>query len=129
MPHLKALFLSFCLVSFFTVANASESPESALGMFDFSLNSTTLDISRGTPEHTSISLSAANVIIEEQVKDFESYHVFTLPGEPFVMEEGNPSIPQISRFYRIPNTGGVDLVINPGEFELLENVNTLPLQF
>ncbi len=121
------LFCSFLLL-FALVASASELPPAPLGTIDYSLSSTPLEISKGSPEHTSISLPFPNIVIEDHFEDFENYQVFGIPGEPFVMEDGVPSVPQVSRFYRIPNTGSAELVFLNTEFELIGNVKPKPYQ-
>ena len=51
------------------------------------------------------------------------------PESLFINDEGCPSIPQISRIYRIPNTGSAKFKLVNAEFEVLENINPLPLQY
>ncbi len=119
------LFIA-CLSLFSIIGLAVGTEQAPLGTVDYSLSSTALEISRGNLACTSVSLASPDVIVEDQVVDFATYQVFAMPGEPFIMEEGNPAVPQVSRFYRIPNTGGVDLLITNSEFELMDNVNPLP---
>jgi hypothetical protein len=57
---------------------------------------------------------------------YENFEVFEIAGEPFLSEEGCPAVPQIRRFYRIPNTGGVDLVIERADYDVLDNIHPLP---
>ena len=132
MHRFRDLMFLFCLVLLLQLVSsvsAAEMTPAPMGTVDYTLSSTPLEISRGNLSCTSISLSAPDVVVEELVVDNETYQYFGMPGEPFVMEEGNPAIPQIARFYRIPNTGGVDLVITNAEFELREGVNILPYKF
>jgi hypothetical protein len=68
------------------------------------------------------------VVVSEQMIDFDTYHSFTVPGEPWQWNEGCPAVPQVSRFYRIPNTGSVDLIVTEAEYDLTEGVNPLPVQ-
>ena len=60
--------------------------------------------------------------------DFENWQAFGLDGEPYLPAEGAPVIPQVSRFYRIPNTGSVDLVIGDSQFRIVDDVNPYPYQ-
>ncbi|MBU1636105.1 carboxypeptidase regulatory-like domain-containing protein [bacterium] len=85
-----------------------------------------LDVSRTAPEFTSISIDNPDIQVVEMVENFETYQLFALEGEPFIQTEGNPSVPQITRLYRIPNTGGVDLVIRNAEFEIQNGINPYP---
>jgi hypothetical protein len=87
-----------------------------------------LEVSRTSPEHTSISLHSPDVTITTQAVGYENFQVFELAGEPLVPEEGCPAVPQVTRFYRIPNTGSVDLIVTEEEFELVEGINALPVQ-
>ena len=66
--------------------------------------------------------------MDKVVVDFQEYHAFSLPGEAVLFEEGRPSVPQITRYYRIPNSGSVELNIANAAFDLIENVNPLPVQ-
>ena len=68
------------------------------------------------------------MVVSEQVIDFETYNTFTVPGEPWQWNEGCPAVPQVTRFYRIPNTGSVDLIVTEAEYDLIEGVNPLPVQ-
>ena len=121
----------FLLVFHLSLSFASPSNSMAmpLGAIDYSGGNSSLHVLRGSPEYTSIALESPSIVMEEKSKDLETFQVFGLPGEPFIMEEGVPTVPQVSRFYRIPNTGGVDLVIsNLDDFELRENINVMPYQ-
>ncbi|HEY3295324.1 MAG TPA: C25 family cysteine peptidase [bacterium] len=77
---------------------------------------------------TSISMQTPAVMMREQVVDFQTYQSFGIAGEVSIPTEGSPSIPQVSRLYRIPNTGGADLVITNADFELVENITPYPVQ-
>ena len=125
----RALLPLLCLIVWSGSAGASEITNLPLGVWDFSGSAVPLNVSRTSPEYTSITLENPGIVVEERVIDFETYHSFGIPGEPFVMEEGNPAVPQISRFYRIPNTGSVEMDVELGDFELVDNINPLPLQF
>jgi hypothetical protein len=87
-----------------------------------------LDITKMSPAHTSISLRSPAVVTENQVVGYENFQAFSLQGEPFIPAEGHPTVPQVSRFYQIPNTGGVDLVISDAEYDVVDNINSLPYQ-
>ena len=90
--------------------------------------SSALDVSRTSPEHTAISLTASALTVDEVVVDFHTYHVIRLPGEPVLFDEGAPALPRVTRYYRIPNTGSVELFFNNATFESLENIDPLPAQ-
>ncbi len=87
-----------------------------------------LEVSRTSPKYTAISLTGAEIAVSDVVVDYQSYQEFRLSGEPVLFAEGKPSVPQVSRFYRIPNTGSVELQIRDAEYDLLENVNAFPVQ-
>ncbi|MBU0691847.1 hypothetical protein KKH18_08540, partial [bacterium] len=87
-----------------------------------------LNISRSNYEFTSISLSSPQVEIDEVVVDLETYHSLSIPDESIYYREGCPAVPQITRFYRIPNTGSVDLVIREASYSLVDDINSLPIQ-
>lgn len=98
------------------------------GTIDPAASEANLVVSRTSPEYTTISLESPNIILEEKVVDFEAYHVFGIPGEPFYFDEGSPAVPQVSRLYRIPDTGGVELAITDVEYEVLDGIHPYPLQ-
>jgi hypothetical protein len=85
-----------------------------------------LEVSRTSPEHTTISLRFPDVTTSTETVGYEHFQAFTLEGEPVRPAEGCPTVPQVSRFYRIPNTGGADVVVNEADFDVIENVNALP---
>src|SRR3989339_1083320 len=68
-----------------------------------SLSSARLEISRTSPQHTSISLLDPGIEITEFTSGFETYQVPMIEGEFFIQEQGSPAVPQIVRFCRIPN--------------------------
>lgn len=49
-----------------------------------------------------------------------------IPGERVLVREGYPALPHVTRLYRIPNTGSVNLVINGAEYRIEENFNAVP---
>ncbi|HEY3296555.1 MAG TPA: C25 family cysteine peptidase [bacterium] len=82
-----------------------------------------LDISRTSPAHTSISMRSPNVAVTTVAVNGANHQVFSIEGETYLPVEGAPAVPQISRFYRIPNTGGADLVISEADFDVLDNID------
>jgi hypothetical protein len=85
-----------------------------------------LQVSKTSLEHTTISLNSPDISIGTESVGYERFQAFSLAGEPSIPEDGGPTLPQVTRFYRIPNTGSVDLVIEDAEYEVMENVNPLP---
>jgi hypothetical protein len=124
----RELVLSLCASLMFAYGTviAATQITSALSVSGLPGESITLDVSRTTPEYTSISISNPDIQVVEMVEDFETYQAFVLDGEPFIPEEGSPAVPQVTRFYRIPNTGGVDLIIRNVEFTVQDNINPYP---
>jgi hypothetical protein len=99
-----------------------------LGTVDFDRQNPALSISRDTPALTQIRLTSPNVLVVDTIADYTSYQIFGIPGEPFVYDDGTPTIPQITRLYRIPNTGSASLDILTADFDLVNGVNPLPYQ-
>ncbi|MBK6766006.1 MAG: hypothetical protein IPG71_06680 [bacterium] len=60
--------------------------------------------------------------------DGETYSAVDVPGERVLWKEGYPALPHITRLYRIPNTGSVDLVINGAEYTLQEDFYPVPVR-
>jgi len=85
-----------------------------------------LDISKTGPEYTSIRFDGSSLERQTIVKDYESYDFIGIDGEAVVTDDGSPALPYVSRFYRIPSRGGVDLVVTSAEYELVENYDALP---
>lgn len=85
-----------------------------------------LEVSQGSPDYTTISLRSPELVITDHVVGFEVFQAVEIPGEPTLPQEGNPVLPQITRFYRIPETGGVELAIQQAAFDLRGNFNPLP---
>ena len=126
MKRKLALILCASLTFASISAIAATQNTSALAVSGLPGEGIELDVSRTTPEFTSISINNPDVQIIDMVEDFETYQVLTIPGEPFIQDEGSPSVPQVTRFYRIPNTGDVDLIIRNAEFEIQEGINPYP---
>lgn len=128
MKHIFALAL--CLVFALTTCSVCAAADdlSAFGNLDFSRPLPSLSISKDSPEHTRISLESPVIQTLDVMVDYKPYRVYGLAGEPFDEMDGAPSIPQVTRLYRIPNTGAVDLRITQAEFEITENVDVFPQQ-
>jgi hypothetical protein len=107
---------------------AAEAPDVPLGLTNFGQSQANLEVRRTSPQLTSISLDQPTVSVSEQMIGYESYQTFTIPGEPWEWAEGSPAVPQVTRFYRIPNTGSVELLVTEQEYDLIEGVNPLPVQ-
>jgi hypothetical protein len=95
---------------------------------EFGRSEAHLQVLSTSPDFTAISLDQPAVVVSDQIIDFDTYNSFTVPGEPWQWDEGCPAVPQVARFYRIPNTGSVDLVVTEEEYDLIEGVNPLPVQ-
>ena len=116
------------LVLQLSVAFALAAGAPAFGALDMSHAQSVLSVSKGRPEHTAISLSAPPILPYDTLVGFDSYRLYALPGESFEYVDGRPCIPQVTRLYHIPNTGAVELRLNSTDFEVVENVDVLPLQ-
>ena len=95
---------------------------------DFSRTQGALQITKGTPEHTRISLTSPPILQKDSLVEFRSYRVYAMDAEPFEWMEGRPAIPQVTQLYHVPNTGSVYRVVNHSGFELADNVDVLPTQ-
>ena len=128
MARLFGLLLCIGMLLTVQPATATEAPEVPLGLTDFGRSEANLQVSSNSPELTTITLEQPDVVVSQQMIDFETYHSFTVPGEPWQWDEGCPAVPQVTRFYRIPNTGSVDLVVTDQEYDVIEGIYPLPVQ-
>ncbi|HEY3296942.1 MAG TPA: C25 family cysteine peptidase [bacterium] len=128
MGRLLGLLLCAFLLLTVTSTFASEISDLSLGMRDFTQSQAHLNVSRTSPELTRISLAAPVVVMQDQMVNYQSYQAFGIAGESFVKDIGSPTVPQVTRFYRIPNTGSAEMVISDADYDLVENVNSLPVQ-
>jgi hypothetical protein len=122
------LLLCFGLLFAPLLAQATGASDVPLGLTDFGRSEAHLQVQSSSPDFTVIALEQPTVTVSEQMVDFETYNSFTVPGEPWEWKEGCPAVPQVTRFYRIPNTGSVDLVVTEKEYDLIEGINPLPVQ-
>lgn len=94
----------------------------------FAGSAANLEVSSVLPGFTSIALRSPQVEIDNLAAGFDIYQVFSIPGEPLVTAEGYPSVPQVGRLYRIPNTGSAELRITAAEFDVIDNIDAFPYQ-
>jgi hypothetical protein len=128
MARLLGLLLSISMLLTLHPVLAAEAPDVPLGLTNFGQSQVNLEVRNVTSGLTSISMRDPAVVVSDQMIGFENYNSFTIPGEPWEWAEGSPAVPQVTRFYRIPNTGSVDLVVTEQEYDLIEGVNPLPVQ-
>lgn len=102
-------------------ATLSQLPEPAV-----SRSSAALEISSISPELTSIRFHNPEFVLGELMFEGETCQVTMLVGEPFRPDEGCPAVPQVTRLYRIPNTGSVELVTHNLDYELIESYKPYP---
>ncbi|HEY3296229.1 MAG TPA: C25 family cysteine peptidase [bacterium] len=125
-------FFMLCLCIWIAFASltafASEAPVVPLGTLDVEHSEANLTVSRTSPELTAISLSSPVVITQDQIVDYQSYKVFGIRGELSTTVEGSPTLPQVTRFYRIANTGGADVVITNSDYDVMDNISSFPVQ-
>jgi hypothetical protein len=107
---------------------AGEAADPPLGLTGFGSSEAHLQVRSSSPGFTTISLDQPEVVVSDQTIDFDTYQSFAIVGEPWQRNEGSPAVPQVTRFYRIPNTGSVDLIVTEQEYDLIEGVNPLPIQ-
>ncbi|MCL4305931.1 carboxypeptidase regulatory-like domain-containing protein [bacterium] len=75
-----------------------------------------LSVSTLGPEFTAIRWENAEFEVHSALIDGQRYSSVDIPGERIIVDEGYPAIPHVTRIYRIPNTGSVELVVNSAEF-------------
>jgi hypothetical protein len=109
-----------------TIATASQGTLPT-GAVDFSHSNGILQVSSVTPERTTIVLEDAPINMLDTVVDFRTYQTFAIEGEAILGTEGGPSVPQVGRLYRIPNTGSAELVMTDMAFDVIDNVTALPV--
>ncbi|MBU0507799.1 carboxypeptidase regulatory-like domain-containing protein [bacterium] len=126
--RLAGLLLCACALMIPAWGLAAASDPLPLGIVDYSQSASHLTVTRGTPEATTIALEVPHIVIEQRMVDYQPYQVFGIPGEPMRYTDGCPAIPHVTRFYRIPNTGNVELVVTAAEYELIEDIDAFPLQ-
>ncbi|MBL0061142.1 MAG: hypothetical protein IPP40_06570 [bacterium] len=85
-----------------------------------------LSVTSASLSLTSISLVNPAIEIANENLDFQVCQIATLGGEPIVSEPGAPAIPRVSRMYRIPELGGVNLIVRAAEYDVIENYNAFP---
>jgi hypothetical protein len=126
----RLLGLLLCLGTSLTVQPvlATGTLDVPVGLTDFGPSQANLRVQSSSPHFTAITLDQPSVAVGEQMIDFDTYHSFTIPSEPWQWNEGCPAVPQVTRFYRIPNTGSVDLIVTEQEYDVMEGVNPLPVQ-
>ncbi|MBK6764924.1 MAG: hypothetical protein IPG71_01075 [bacterium] len=86
----------------------------------------TLSVSKTGPEFTTIGFDGRDLQPFTVTKGFENYQVVALDGEAVIAQDGAPAVPHVTRFYRIPNTGSAELVIQNAEYDLVEGYEALP---
>jgi len=128
---MRQLLISVCL---FVIASSGAANDLApevdpiWGMQNVSHSGSALEVISSAPERTSVVLHNPPIAIVDSLADFRAYQAFILPGESFLYREGAPAIPQITRLYRIPNTGSVTVEIHQLDWETVEDVYPLPLR-
>ncbi len=128
MRRVAELLLCACLLVAPLSGMATETGLMPNGMLDMSQSAANLSVTRGTPEVTSISLEVPDIVVRDQIVDYYAYKSFEIAGEPTLYDEGSPSVPHVTRFYRIPELGSAELVITAADYEIIENVDVMPVQ-
>ena len=93
---LLCFFCVFSLLCPLSISLASGLDAAPLGTIDFSGSGAALQVLRGAPEYTSISLSSSNLVTEDKTLGYQTSKSFGIPGEPFIMEEGVPEVPLVA---------------------------------
>jgi hypothetical protein len=131
MARIMGLLLCICMLLALHTATATETANASLesipGYTAFGESKANLEVLRVSPGYTSITLDQPNVVIDEAMIGYETYNSFDVAGEPYQWDDGSPAVPHVTRFYRIPNTGSVDLLVTAAEYDVIENVNPFPV--
>lgn len=85
-----------------------------------------LTVSKTGPQYTTIAFDGSELAPVTLTKGFDDYKLVAIDGEAVVSQDGAPAVPQVTRFYRIPETGGADLIIQSAEFDLVDDYDALP---
>lgn len=91
-------------------------------------SSSYLHVSSFAPEYTEIRWEDAEFNVTSEMIDGEMLSAVDIPGERILVREGYPALPHVTRLYRIPNTGSVELVVNGAEFRLEESFYPVPVR-
>jgi len=78
--------------------------------------------------HLKIHISNPVVKMEQLELNKQTWTLVTIDGETRLWQKGKPSLPLICRPIRLPNTGNIQLVVTPGEFDEYTNIDVLPQQ-
>ncbi len=126
MASSKGLFLrAITLLAFSCVVFAAQ--ENSAPIFStYQGKGAALEVSKTGPEYTSIRFDGSALERRTIVQDFEEFDFIGIDGEAIVTEDGSPAVPHVSRYYRIPATGGANLVVMSADFELVEDYNAMP---
>jgi hypothetical protein len=84
-----------------------------------------LQVSRGDPARTTIAFDGSTIAVRDSIVQWERFETFEVAGATTLAREGKPVVPQIVRFYRIPETGGVDLKVLASDYDVIEDANPL----
>jgi hypothetical protein len=98
------------------------------GTVDHARSAAHLTVSKISPEITTLTVESPEVTVNDTVADYHSYKLLGIAGEAIRPEEGHPSVPQITRFCRIPNTGSAELVLNDAEYDVVDDMEVFPFQ-
>lgn len=85
-----------------------------------------LHVSSMAPEFTEIRWEDPEFNVASEMIDGERLSAVDIPGERILFREGYPALPHVTRIYRIPNTGSVELVINGAEYRLQDDFLPVP---
>jgi hypothetical protein len=122
----KIIVGAFCAFCPLLINNGLFGADFTIGKTGAAGLSSQLEISAMSPAQTSIALRSPDIRITDDYSGFEVLQAFTLDGESAIPVEGSPAVPQVFRFYRIPDTGGAELVVTESDYDIVENINPLP---
>ncbi len=99
----------------------------AVGQIDPAQSKAHLLVERLDATRTQVRLDGPEIQTAEHWVDYRRLQSFTIAGEALLPSEDRPVLPQVSRFYQIPNQGSVHVELGTLEYDVVENIDALPL--
>ena len=85
-----------------------------------------LQVERLATSRTAIRLDGPEITQGEAWVDYRRLTSFAIAGETPLPAEGRPTVPQVSRFYQIPDRGTPHLELGALDYDVVENIDALP---
>ena len=85
-----------------------------------------VQVTRTGDDRSRVTLTAPDIILKDTVDAFYQARIPLLDGESQTWVDGAPSLPQITRFLKVANTGGIELHVTDADYDVIDNVDVLP---